>query len=189
MTIIIYFNACFFSHDPGVFLLKSSAIIIQLKYFKSKNLSSVDELRKGANKGKKNCTFFIISWKVEHKSPVWVPHCILALKGRWLHVALARVERYLNCVTYWQKNNFKTLGKLSPTTRLETSFDASGPTKSDDRHVIPEDPAVGVLPAMHDKVKLTVVEFEQEDPGLKWFLRIMSIMLLVCLLFLWIYYR
>ncbi|XP_020600518.1 sodium/glucose cotransporter 5-like [Orbicella faveolata] len=81
-------------------------------------------------------------------------------------------------------------GKLSPTTRLETSFDASGPTKCDDRHVIPEDQAVSVLPTTtHDKVKLTVVQFEREDPGLKWFLRIMSIMLLVCLLFLWIYYR
>lgn len=85
-------------------------------------------------------------------------------------------------------------GKLSPTTRLETSFDASGPTKSDDRNVVPGDEAVkeesGVLAnATHDKVKLSVVQFEREDLGLKWFLRIMSIMLLVCLLFLWIYYR
>lgn len=87
-----------------------------------------------------------------------------------------------------------TLGKLSPTTRLETSFDAEGATKSDDRHVVPEDPAVkeesdALATATHDKVKLTVVQFERENPGLKWFLRIMSVMLLVCLLFLWIYYR
>ena len=77
---------------------------------------------------------------------------------------------------------------------METSFDASGPTKSDDRNVVPGDEAVkeesGVLAnATHDKVKLSVVQFEREDLGLKWFLRIMSIMLLVCLLFLWIYYR
>lgn len=77
---------------------------------------------------------------------------------------------------------------------METSFDASGPTKCDDRKFVPGDEAVkeesGVLAdATHDKVKLSVVQFEREDLGLKWFLRIMSIMLLVCLLFLWIYYR
>ena len=41
----------------------------------------------------------------------------------------------------------------------------------------------------NDKVKLNVVEFVEEDPVLKWFLRVMTFMLLVSLAFLWIYYR
>ena len=40
-----------------------------------------------------------------------------------------------------------------------------------------------------DKVLLTVVKFAEEDPILKWFLRVMSIMLLITLAFLWLFYR
>ena len=43
--------------------------------------------------------------------------------------------------------------------------------------------------AAQDKVLLTVVQFADEDPILKWFLRIMSILMLVALAFLWAYYR
>ena len=45
------------------------------------------------------------------------------------------------------------------------------------------------LGATTDKVLLAVVEFAEEGPLLKWFLRFMSIMLLVALAVLWVYYR
>lgn len=162
---------------------------IQLKSFKSKKSSPIDELRKGANKRKWKCTL-LNSWKVKRVSPVRVPAEHARPERPPTSIGSSQTLPSLHLATFWQQNYFKSLGKLSPTTRLETSFDASGPTKCDDRHVIPEGQAVSVLPTTtHDKVKLTVVQFERENPGLKWFLRIMSIMLLVCLLFLWIYYR
>ena len=40
-----------------------------------------------------------------------------------------------------------------------------------------------------DKIKLTVVKFAEEDPIVKWFLRVLSFLLLLALLFLWVYYR
>ena len=40
-----------------------------------------------------------------------------------------------------------------------------------------------------DKIKLTVVKFAEEDPIVKWFLRFLSFLLLLALLFLWVYYR
>lgn len=86
------------------------------------------------------------------------------------------------------------VGEVSPTTRLETSFGAPEAAKSEEKHASPASPAVkeesdALATATHDKVKLTVVQFAEEEPVLKWFLRIMSIMLLICLVFLWIYYR
>ena len=91
--------------------------------------------------------------------------------------------------------NSKIVGELSPATRLETSFDSAEATRSvDNQAVSPAGPAVNeesdaLAAATHDKVKLSVVQFAEEDPILKWFLRVMSVMLLICLVFLWIYYR
>ena len=76
---------------------------------------------------------------------------------------------------------------------METSLDGADATNAVEKQHKPneavkeESDALGL--ATHDKVKLTVVQFEEEDPILKWFLRIMSVMLIVCLAFLWIYYR
>jgi len=87
-------------------------------------------------------------------------------------------------------------GRLSPTTRMETSLDGADATnavtkelqmKNSDAAVKEESDVLAL--ATHDKVRLTVVKFTEEDPVLKWFLRIMSVMLIVCLAFLWIYYR
>lgn len=83
-------------------------------------------------------------------------------------------------------------GDISPTTRVETSFDVGGDhgivEKNGPEKALKEE-AIAIRDATNEKVKLTIVQFTEEDPILKWFLRIMSVMLLVCLLFLWIYYR
>ena len=88
----------------------------------------------------------------------------------------------------------KIIGQLSPTTRVETSFDSGGATKVEEKNAVPSHPTVkdesaALSAATGDKVKLSVVQFAEEDPVLKWFLRIMTVMLLVCLVFLWVYYR
>ena len=75
---------------------------------------------------------------------------------------------------------------------METSLDGKEATNTIEHHspddAVKEESNI-VSSATQDKVKLTVVQFAEEDPILKWFLRIMSVMLIVCLIFLWIYYR
>ncbi|XP_022806468.1 sodium/glucose cotransporter 5-like [Stylophora pistillata] len=85
-------------------------------------------------------------------------------------------------------------GQLSPTTRVETSFDAGGEvTKVEEKNAVPKPnvngESVALETATGEKIKLSVVQFAEEDPVLKWFLRIMTVLLLVCLVFLWVYYR
>ena len=97
------------------------------------------------------------------------------------------------CTVYWLFLFYcYLLGDISPTTRVETSFDVGGDhgivEKNGPEKALKEE-AIAISDATNEKVKLTIVQFTEEDPILKWFLRIMSVMLLVCLLFLWIYYR
>lgn len=84
-------------------------------------------------------------------------------------------------------------GALGPTTHIETSLDGKNTTNAVEQQYRPNaavDEESNVLRLVtNDKVRLTVVQFEREDPVLKWFLRIMSVLLLVCLAFLWIFYR
>lgn len=84
-------------------------------------------------------------------------------------------------------------GALGPPTHMETSLDGNEATKAVEKQYKPDDAVKEESNALHlatnDKVKLTVVQFEHEDPVLKWFLRVMSVLLIVCLAFLWIYYR
>ncbi|XP_044182266.1 sodium/glucose cotransporter 5-like [Acropora millepora] len=84
-------------------------------------------------------------------------------------------------------------GALGPTTHIETSLDGNNTTNAVEQHFRPNaavNEESNVLRLVtNDKVRLTVVQFEREDPVLKWFLRIMSVLLIVCLAFLWIFYR
>lgn len=84
-------------------------------------------------------------------------------------------------------------GALGPTTHIETSLDGNNTTNAVEQQYRPNaavDEESNVLRLVtNDKVRLTVVQFEREDPVLKWFLRIMSVLLIVCLAFLWIFYR
>ena len=76
---------------------------------------------------------------------------------------------------------------------METALDGeTGSSAVEKQHkpaqaVKEESDALGI--ATQEKVKLTVVQFTEEDPVLKWFLRVMSVMLIVCLVFLWVFYR
>lgn len=95
-----------------------------------------------------------------------------------------------------QANKNNTLfitGALGPTTHIETSLDGNNTTNAVEQQYRPNaavDEESNVLRLVtNDKVRLTVVQFEREDPVLKWFLRIMSVLLIVCLAFLWIFYR
>ena len=76
---------------------------------------------------------------------------------------------------------------------METSLDGNNTTNVVEQQYKPNAAVIeesNVLRLVtNDKVRLTVVQFEREDPVLKWFLRIMSVLLLVCLAFLWIFYR
>lgn len=78
---------------------------------------------------------------------------------------------------------------------METSFDAEGEvTKIEEKNAVPPKPNVNgetmaLENATGEKIKLSVVQFVEEDPVLKWFLRIMTVLLLVCLVFLWVYFR
>ena len=77
---------------------------------------------------------------------------------------------------------------------METSFDAGGEvTKVEEKNAVPKPnvngESVALETATGEKIKLSVVQFAEEDPVLKWFLRIMTVLLLVCLVFLWVYYR
>lgn len=84
-------------------------------------------------------------------------------------------------------------GALGPTTHIETSLDGNNTTNAVEQQYRPNaavNEESNVLRLVtNDKVRLTVVQFEREDPVLKWFLRIMSVLLIVCLAFLWIFYR
>jgi len=84
-------------------------------------------------------------------------------------------------------------GALGPTTHIETSLDGNDTTNAVEQQYRPNaavNEESNVLRLVtNDKVRLTVVQFEREDPVLKWFLRIMSVLLIVCLAFLWIFYR
>lgn len=78
---------------------------------------------------------------------------------------------------------------------METSFDAEGEvTKIEEKNAVPPKPnvngeTVALENATGEKIKLSVVQFVEEDPALKWFLRIMTVLLLVFLVFLWVYFR
>lgn len=84
-------------------------------------------------------------------------------------------------------------GALGPTTHIETSLDGNDTTNAVEQQYRPNaavNEESNVLRLVtNEKVRLTVVQFEREDPVLKWFLRIMSVLLIVCLAFLWIFYR
>lgn len=76
---------------------------------------------------------------------------------------------------------------------METSLDGAETTNAVEKQHKPnealkdESDAVGL--ATRGKVKLTVVQFEEESQELKWLLRSMSVLLIICLVYLWIYYR
>lgn len=67
----------------------------------------------------------------------------------------------------------------------KTEENHNNPVKgADDDEEKQEEPCV-----TSDKVHLTVVQFAREDPILKTFLRVMSLLLLFVLTILWMYYR
>ena len=84
-------------------------------------------------------------------------------------------------------------GDPGASTCMETSLDGAKATNVVEKQhkpneAVKEESDVFGL-ATHDKVKLTVVQFEEESQVLKWLLRIMSVLLIICLVYLWIYYR
>lgn len=84
-------------------------------------------------------------------------------------------------------------GEPGGPTCMETSLDGAETTNAVEKQHKPnealkdESDAVGL--ATRGKVKLTVVQFEEESQELKWLLRSMSVLLIICLVYLWIYYR
>ncbi|XP_073228914.1 sodium/mannose cotransporter SLC5A10-like [Porites lutea] len=65
----------------------------------------------------------------------------------------------------------------------DETFDSPEDTGEEEKHKLSRS---AIKP---DKIKLTVVKFAEEDPIVKWFLRFLSFLLLLALLFLWVYYR
>lgn len=97
-----------------------------------------------------------------------------------------RAERAENgnvSVAYNAKNNSNDSIELLKNGGRAETVNMLDPTAVDDKQNSPS-----LLPA-NDKVFLTVVKFNEEDPILKWFLRLMSILLVLSLIILWVYYR
>ena len=84
---------------------------------------------------------------------------------------------------------FLVSGKPDPDSVHNNSGEAADTTEPATKDLALKDESKVLSDATEDQMYLQVVKFSEEEPVLKWFLRIISILLIVCLLCLWIYYR
>ena len=90
---------------------------------------------------------------------------------------------YFSVFGYRVKHSFLCLIYFFLLGGKDETFDSPEDTGEEEKHKLSRS---AIKP---DKIKLTVVKFAEEDPIVKWFLRFLSLLLLLALLFLWVYYR
>lgn len=101
----------------------------------------------------------------------------------WIETLPLVFVYYFSVFGYRAKHSFLCLICFFLLGGKDETFDSPEDTGEEEKHKLSRS---AIKP---DKIKLTVVKFAEEDPIVKWFLRFLSFLLLLALLFLWVYYR